>query len=125
MWNQLRANPMHTLLGIGLIATGLWLQAYDNYFKWPPVFMPIPNDDVVGGLFVLTGAFMIAWVLDERHPVRWNRIQLTIGASLMTMLALYQFLHWVVLGLEMPWISTAVIAGLIIVLARRSDSLDH
>lgn len=125
MWSQFRENPMHTLIAIGLMVTGVWLQTNDYYFKWPPALMPLPNDNEVGAIFVATGIFIIFWVLDERHPARWNRIQLTVAAGLMTALAVYQFLHWIVLGLEMPWISNSVIAGLIIVLARRSDSLDH
>ncbi|WP_290123323.1 hypothetical protein [Secundilactobacillus oryzae] len=42
----------------------------------------------------------------------------------MTTLTFYQWLHYIVLGIEMPWISNAALTGVILILAERSNSSD-
>lgn len=122
MLKSLKANPFHSVIGLSELAIGVHLIAHDQYFRWPPVIDGIANDDIVGALFVLVGAVMLFWVFDEERSVRLNHAVLIASSFLMCVLTLYQFMHWIVLGIDMPWISNAALTAIIMILARRSDS---
>lgn len=121
---RLRLYPEQGILGSVMIGIGLRLIHYDNYFVWPPFLLPSANDDGVGMLYVLAGISMIIWVLYSHRTAKWNTWQLTAALYLMAALTIYQFLHWVVLGLGMPFITNAGLTGWLLLLARRSDAQD-
>lgn len=118
----MKNNPFHTVIGLAELGIGIHLISHDQYFLWPPVLDGIANDDIVGALFVLVGAVMLFWVFDEERSVRLDHAVLIASSFLMCVLTLYQFMHWIVLGIDMPWISNAALTAVIMILARRSDS---
>ncbi len=118
----MKNNPFHTVIGLVELGIGVHLIDHDQYFQWPPVIDGIANDDIVGALFVLVGAVMLFWVYDAKRSVRLDHIILIASSFLMCVLTLYQFMHWVVLGIDMPWISNAALTAVIMILASRSDS---
>lgn len=122
--NKLKEHPTHVVLGIGVIAIGLWLIVNDHFFMWPPQAVGVANDDVWGALFVLDGLGLLIWVAEGGKSVAWNRCLLTVTSGLMTFLTVLQFLTWVATGLYMSWISNAIITAFVLMLARRSDTRD-
>ena len=117
-------NPFHVSIGTALIMIGVFLMGSDNYFRWPPEFAVIANDDVVGFLLLAFGSGYIFWVLDPKRTARLNHFLLAGSAGLMALLTVYQLLHWLIVGYDMPWISNACITAVIMILAARSDSHD-
>jgi len=83
---------------------------------------PVENDDTFGSLFVLAGVAMIWWALSTHKTARANHVILSCAAGLMAILTFFQFFHWLLLGIPMPWISNLGILGVIMLLADRSDS---
>lgn len=122
MLKSLKANPFHSVIGLAELGIGVYLIAHDQYFRWPPVIDGVANDDIVGALFVIVGAIMLYWVYDTKRSVRLDHALLIASSFIMCVLTLYQFMHWIVLGLNMPWISNAALTTVIMILARRSDS---
>lgn len=120
--NRIKQNPLHFITGIGVLLNGVQLWLNDAYFTWPPVFRDFANDDVVGFSLVLVGLSMIIWVLDGREVVEWNRWALVIASILMSLLTIYQFLHFIAVGEVMPWIQDGIITGYITFLARGSNT---
>lgn len=124
MWQRIKDNPQHEVLGLLHIGTGIFLVNHDNYFRWPPGdFLLFANDDWVGFWFILVGLAYLLWVLLGAKDVRWNRAILVLSTMTMGALATYQLLHWVALGTDiMPWMSNAAVTAFIILLARGSDA---
>lgn len=116
-------HPSHFVLGLGMAGIGLWLIANDHFFMWPPAAVGIENSDFWGTLFLLDGVALLVWVM-ESGSAAWNRRLLTITSGLMAFLTILQFLTWVATGLYMSWISNGIITAFVLILARRSDSLD-
>jgi hypothetical protein len=119
---MLKQNPFHSMIGLFEIAIGLHLIFNNQYFRWPPMFARIANDDIVGAIFVIVGAGMLYWVYDKQRAARLDHALLIASATCMTVLTFYQLMHFIVLGIDMPWISNAALTGVIMILARRSDS---
>lgn len=124
MWQRVKNNPSHVVLGLLHIGIGVFLINHDNYFRWPPgAFLSLANDDPVGFWFVLVGLAYLIWIALGASHVRWNRAILVISTMTMGALATYQLLHWVALGTDiMPWMSNAAVTAFIILLARGSDA---
>jgi len=117
-------NPFHVSIGTTLIMIGVFLMCRDDYFRWPPDIAVIANDDVVGFLLLVFGLGYIFWALDPQRTARLNHFLLAGSAGLMALLTVYQLLHWLIIGYDMPWISNACITTIIMILAARSDSRD-
>lgn len=124
MKKYIAVNPLHTSIGVALIMIGIFLMSSDDYFRWPPTIAMAANDDVVGFLLILFGLGYLFWVFDKYRTARFNHFILAGSAGLMTLLTVYQFIHWAIVGIDMPWISNACITSIIMVLAARSKSHD-
>lgn len=86
------------------------------------MFAGIANDDIVGAVFVIVGMVMLYWVCDQNRSVRLDHALMIISSMIMAVLTVYQLMHAIVLGIDMPWISNAGLTAVIMILARRSDS---
>lgn len=118
---KLSRRPIFTIVGAEFILNGIFFIVHDSYFKWPPQIAPIENDDIFGGLFVLFGLGML---LSKAFPDEFRKIEpyIMAGASIIQMfLAIVEFMHFIKLGMNMPWIPNLCIALIIPVLATRSD----
>lgn len=121
---KIELNPIHTIIGLVQIGIGVFLMIHDEYFRWPPdaSVLLFFNDDVFGWIFTLIGFGFLWWVLDGERSVRWDHHLLVISGGMLFALTTYQFLHWVYLGIDMPWISNSALTAIIMILAARSDS---
>ncbi|KRM93589.1 hypothetical protein [Lentilactobacillus senioris] len=122
LFYKIKQNPFHVTIGLTMLLTGIFLITHDRYFKWPPMAVGFFNDDIIGGLFSLVGTAMIVWALWKRQSTTIDHIILIVASMLMMLLTAYQFLHWVILGLDMPWISNLGLTLIINILAYRSDA---
>ncbi|MFR0563369.1 hypothetical protein [Lacticaseibacillus paracasei] len=122
--NKLKEHPTHVVLGIGVIAIGLFLIINDHYFIWPPRYVAWLNDDIVGFLFITDGLGLGSWVLFEDQSAKTNRLWLTVTSFLMSFFTVLQLLTSVATGIYFSWISNAIITAVVLIVARRSDSRD-
>lgn len=95
MW-RLSKNPLHLILGVDLIATGITLVSHHRYFFWPPhpeVITAILNDSVVGALGIATGIGMIIWAVAKSKSLTANRWMITIATAYYMLLSATEFAH--------------------------------
>lgn len=92
------SHPQHIILGLALIGLGLILICNDLYFFWPPFATRFLNDDLIGGIFMVIGIFIIKWALDNRNKIAVNRDLLVITAGLLALEATAEFCHGYVSG---------------------------
>ena len=121
---MLHKHPNHIILGIGMMMIGMLLILNDNFFTWPPDTVEFANDDIWGGMFIIIGFSLLAWVIDGEESIKWNRRLLTIAAGAMAFLTAYQFMIWAVIGLYNGWIGSLIITAFVLNMARRSDTRD-
>ena len=114
----------HIVLGIGMMMIGMWLIMKDHFFMWPPDSVEFANDDIWGGIFILIGFSLIAWVIDGHESIKWNRRLLSIASGAMAFLTAYQFMIWAATGMYYSWISNSIITAFVLIMARRSDTRD-
>lgn len=97
MWRLLRSkHPLHVIVGLDLIVTGLILMANDRYFFWPPhpeIIIDILNDDLVGAIGMLTGIGLIWWAYSKVKSVKANRWLITIATGYYMLLSMTEFAH--------------------------------
>lgn len=93
---RLSESPLHLILGIDLIATGVTLVSHHHYFFWPPhpeVITAILNDSVVGTLGIATGIGMIAWAFAKSKSLTANRWMIAVATAYYTLLSATEFAH--------------------------------
>ncbi len=89
-------SPLHLIVGLDLIATGLILMNNDRYFFWPPhpeIITAILNDDVVGAIGTLTGIGLIWWAYSKVKSVKADHWLITIATGYYTILSMTEFSH--------------------------------
>ena len=121
---MIKKHPNHIILGIGMMMIGMLLITNDNFFTWPPDTVEFANDDIWGGIFIIIGFSLLAWVIDGEESVKWNRRLLAIAAGAMAFLTAYQFMIWSATGIYHSWISNLIITAFVLIMARSSDTRD-
>jgi len=121
---MIKKHYNHIVLGIGMMMIGMWLIMNDRFFTWPPETVEFANDDIWGGIFIIIGFSLLAWVIDGGKSVKWNRRLLAITAGAMAFLTAYQFMIWAATGIYHSWISNSIITAFVLNMARRSDARD-
>lgn len=89
-------SPLHLIVGLDLIATGLILMNNDRYFFWPPhpeFITAVLNDDVVGAIGTLTGLGLIWWAYSKVKSVKADHWLITIATGYYTILSMTEFSH--------------------------------
>lgn len=89
-------SPLHLIVGLDLIATGLILMNNDRYFFWPPhpeIITAILNDDVVGAIGTLTGIGLIWWAYSKVKSIKVDHWLITIATGYYTILSMTEFSH--------------------------------
>ena len=114
-------QPLFFIVGMEFIMNGLFFIMHDTYFKWPPQIASIENSDLFGGLFVVFGFGMLLVKIFPKELRRFEPYILCGAAIVQTFLTVIEFIHFVKLGINMPWIPNFCIALIIPVLATRSD----
>lgn len=110
-------DPLHLILGLDLVVTGLMLLTHRQYFFWPPnwqALLNIENNYIIGIVGISTGIGLICWGIGE--SARVNRILLALSAAYLTWLGLTELMHAVFAPFNTPRMYIAGFQDLIMVL---------
>lgn len=116
---QLKTNPLHLILGIDLIVTGIMLLTHHSYFFWPPnwrTLLQIENNSIVGLVGIAIGIGLISWGVGLSENNRVNQFLLALSASYLTWLGFTELMHAIFSPLGTPRMLTAGFQDLIMVL---------
>lgn len=125
-------SPLHAIVGLDLMATGLILLANRNYFFWPPWpawITAMENNMVVGLIGVVAGLGMIYWAISPEKSIKLNRKLIPTASAYFTLLAVTEILHGIFSPLGTPHMYTSGLTELIMVLITlymaRNSPTDH
>lgn len=93
MW---RRHPLHMIVGLDLIVTGLILLTHRHYFFWPPqpaIITAVLNDAVVGLVGMANGIGMITWACSKAKSAKVDHWLITIATGYYTILCMTEFSH--------------------------------
>lgn len=112
-------NPLHAIVGLDLMATGLILLTNRRYFFWPPWpewITAVENNIVVGLIGVVTGLGMIYWAISTEKSISLNRKLIPTASAYFTLLAATEFLHGFFAPLGTPHMYTSGLSELVMML---------
>lgn len=116
---QLKNNPLHAIVGLDLLATGLILLTNRRYFFWPPWpawVTTVENDILIGLVGIVAGLGMIYWALSPQKNISFNRRLIPTASAYFTLLAVTEFLHGFFAPLRTPHMYTSALSELIMTL---------
>lgn len=126
-------HPLHLLVGLDLVATGMILLFNRHYFFWPPqpeIITAILNDSIIGFIGVCLGLGMIAWALSHRKSVEVDHWIITLSTAYYTVIAMTELAH-AFFGrggfqgyMAMDAMSDLIMVGIVLYMAKNSDSKD-
>lgn len=93
MW---RKHPLHLIIGLDLIVTGLILLTHRHYFFWPPqppIITAVLNDAIVGIVGMATGIGMITWACSKVKSVKADHWLITTATGYYMLLCMTEFAH--------------------------------
>lgn len=129
---QLLNSPLHSIVGLDLVATGLILLTNRHYFFWPPWpswITTVENDIVIGLIGVVVGLGMIYWAGSTEKSISLNRKLIPTASAYFTLLAATELLHGFFAPLGTPHMYTSGLSELIMVLITlymaRNSPTDH
>ncbi|MDA3785007.1 hypothetical protein [Lactobacillus delbrueckii] len=112
-------SPLHAIVGLDLLVTGLILLTHRRYFFWPPWpawVMEAENGIAVGLIGVVVGLGMIYWALSPQKSISLNRKLIPTASAYFTLLAVTEFLHGFFAPLGTPHMYTGALSELIMTL---------
>lgn len=86
VWENIKSNPLHLIIGLTLFLSGSFLLVCDDFFLWPPEWSSFFNNDLVDTVAIVIGVFYFAYVLAGSKSPLANICLLTISAFLLTIL---------------------------------------
>lgn len=116
---NLFSSPLHAIVGLDLLATGLILLTNRSYFFWPPwpAWVTIVENDILIGLIgVIAGLGMIYWAISPKKSISLNRKLIPTASAYFTLLAATEILHGIFSPLGTPHMYTSGLSELIMVL---------
>ena len=114
---NLLTDPLHAIVGLDLVVTGLILLTHHHYFFWPPVPEWITSvENMVGLIGVVTGLGMIYWAVSPQNSISLNRKLIPTASAYFTLLAVTEFLHGFFAPLGTPHMYTSALSELIMTL---------
>lgn len=130
MW---RRHPLHLIVGLDLIVTGLILLTHRHYFFWPPqppIITAVLNDAIVGIVGMATGIGMITWACSKVKSVKADHWLITIATGYYTILSMTELAHALFAPAGEPHMITSGISELVLALvtlymASLSDSKEE
>lgn len=93
---RLLTDPLHAIVGLDLVVTGLILLTHRHYFFWPPWpewITVIENDSIVGFIGLCTGAGMIWWSVAKDKSIRANRLLIPTASAYYALLSATELMH--------------------------------
>lgn len=130
MW---RKHPLHLIIGLDLIVTGLILLTHRHYFFWPPqppIITAVLNDAIVGIVGMASGIGMITWACSKVKSVKADHWLITIATGYYTILSMTELAHALFAPAGEPHMITSGISELVLALvtlymASLSDSKEE
>ena len=116
---SLLSSPLHAIVGLDLLATGLILLTNRHYFFWPPWpewITAAENNIMVGLIGIVTGLGMIYWAISPEKSISLNRKLIPTASAYFTLLAATELLHGVFAPLGTPHMYTSGLSELIMIL---------
>lgn len=93
---NLLTDPLHAIVGLDLVVTGLILLTNRHYFFWPPWpewITAFENDSIVGFIGLCTGAGMIWWSMTADKSIRANRLLIPTASAYYALLSMTELVH--------------------------------
>lgn len=116
---SLLSSPLHAIVGLDLLATGLILLTNRHYFFWPPWpswITAAENDILIGLVGVVAGLGMIYWAISAEKSISLNRKLIPTASAYFTLLAVTEIMHGFFAPLGNPHMYTTGLSELILVL---------
>lgn len=116
---NLLSSPLHAIVGLDLLATGLMLLAHQRYFFWPPnweTLLKIENNSAVGIVGIAIGIGLIGWSVGFLETTRANQVLLALSAAYLTWLGFNELMHAIFAPLSTPRMIMSGFQDLIMVL---------
>lgn len=113
---SLLSSPLHVIVGLDLLVTGLILLTHRHYFFWPPWpawVMEAENDIAVGLIGVVAGLGMFYWAVSTEKSIKLNQVLIPTASAYFTLLAVTEFLHGFFAPLGTPHMYTGALSELI------------
>ncbi|MBT8815612.1 hypothetical protein BTH98_01845 [Lactobacillus delbrueckii subsp. bulgaricus] len=113
---SLLSSPLHAIVGLDLLVTGMILLTNRHYFFWPPWpawVTEAENDIAVGLIGVVVGLGMIYWAVSTKKSISLNQILIPTASAYFTLLAVTEFLHGFFAPLGTPHMYTSALSELI------------
>ena len=113
---SLLSNPLHAIVGLDLLVTGLILLTHRHYFFWPPWpswVMEAENSIAVGLIGVVVGFGMIYWAVSSEKSIKLNQILIPAASAYFTFLAVTEFLHGLFAPIGTPHMYIGALSELI------------
>ena len=113
---NLLSNPLHAIVGLDLLATGMILLTNRHYFFWPPWpewITAVENNIVVGLIVIATGLGMI---FSTDKSIKLNQVLIPTASAYFTLLAVTELLHGFFAPLGTPHMYTSGLSELIMTL---------
>ena len=114
---SLLSSPLHAIVGLDLLVTGLILLTHRHYFFWPPWpawVMEAENGIAVGLIGVVVGLGMIYWAVSSEKSIKLNQTLIPTASAYFTLLAATEFLHGFFAPLGTPHMYTNALSELIL-----------
>lgn len=116
---SLLSSPLHAIVGLDLLVTGLILLTNRNYFFWPPWpvwITTVENNVMVGLIGVVTGLATIYWAISPKKSISLNRKLIPTASAYFTLLAATEIMHGLFAPLGTPHMYTSGLSELIMTL---------
>lgn len=93
VWENIKNNLLHFILGLMLVSMGIILLLNDSFFYWPPEWQWFFNNDLVDAFAIIIGIGLIAFVFAGGRSQLVNAVLLTCAAFFLMMIVALQLGH--------------------------------
>ena len=93
VWENIKNNLLHFILGLMLASIGIVLLLNDSFFYWPPEWQWLFNNDLVDAFAIIIGIGLIAFVFAGGRSQLVNAVLLACAAFFLMMLVVLQLGH--------------------------------
>lgn len=115
---QADKNFNQMIIGMLIVAIGIFLWADKNYFFWPPQLRPLMNSEWSDIIFVILGVCLLFTALTGNRSRKFQSILLIVSSAAVAMLLVEQVWH-VLFAHKIEMIMAVILdAGLLVMLIR-------
>lgn len=93
VWENIKNNLLHFILGLMLASMGIVLLLNDSFFYWPPEWQWFFNNDLVDAFAIIIGIGLIAFVFAGGRSQLVNAVLLACAAFFLMMIVALQLGH--------------------------------